>query len=72
MNPGSFYPCRSGGRHDFDWYSGWCRVHKCGVREDGRVVNVLTGAVLQPGPTYNDIELDKFRTRIERKYGHVG
>lgn len=66
-SPGALYPCRNGRRHDFDWYSGWCRNHRCGVREDGRVTNVISGLILQPGPTYNDEELAKFRKRNERK-----
>lgn len=64
---GAAYPCRGANQHDFDWYSGWCRRHGCGVREDGRVISVKSGAVLHPGPTYTEAELDKFRHRNERK-----
>lgn len=42
-------PYRAGRPHMFSPVSGWC-VHGCGVRDDGRVVNVLTGSVIAPGP----------------------
>ena len=36
-------PHRADLGHDFDAVSGWC-VHGCGVRDDGRIVNVRSGS----------------------------
>lgn len=56
--------CGYGLKHDFDYYSGWCR-NGCGNRNDGRVIN-RGGTVLYPGPTYTEEQLEPMRKRLER------
>ena len=57
--------CRRGRKHDFDWYSGWCR-NGCGNRDDGRVINMRSGDVIHRGPDYdeNPERLEPFRKRL--------
>lgn len=64
---GTFYreQCRGGGRHEFDYYSGWCSKG-CNVRDDGRVVNRY-GVVLSEGPEYTIDELTTFRELHARR-----
>lgn len=71
MTDASMYAlgCRPGRRHNFDWYSGWCR-HGCGNREDGRVINIRSGDVIHRGIDYDAKPelLEPIRKRLERKY----
>lgn len=52
------WPCKPerNGAHVFDALSGWCS-YGCGVRDDGRVVNPISGNVVDSGPRYTPNEL---------------
>lgn len=65
MTDASMYAlaCKPGRKHDFDFYSGWCRVG-CGNRSDGRVINMRTGDVVHAGPAYTEETLEPFRKRL--------
>lgn len=44
--------------HNFHPVSGWCS--RCGLRDDGRLVDRRTGIEFRPGPTYTSEQLLDF------------
>lgn len=71
-------PYRAGQLHDFDPVSGWC-AHGCGVRDDGRVINMHTGQPIanaseRPATTPTTVEQPSPlpRSRPGLSQGHSG
>jgi hypothetical protein len=57
-------------KHEYHPTSGWC-IHGCGNRDDGRLVWMTGGTVVNPGPEYTPEQLANLAHHIAEETHHA-